>query len=205
MEASEVNKLQDIGNRASQDEGRSQGYLNIKQSVMNVALHNIECSHLHSDPDAPDEENRHRWVPFPCGSFVDACIEAFYLTGGVVKSKKFLDIGCGIGTKVMLADVFFDAHGLELKEEYLSVAKIIGCRNVWQADAMEYEGYGDYDILYFYCPFRDDALESNFEKHVYRHMKPGTVLLPMHTVTKWDSRWSDMKKIGDFCYQKENK
>tara|TARA_Y100000034_G_scaffold129783_1_gene186909 strand:+ start:443 stop:1054 length:612 start_codon:yes stop_codon:yes gene_type:complete len=203
MEGKEANRLQDTANRAEQDEGHSKEYLSVKLNVMSVALHNIECSHLPPEPDDPDEEDRHRWVPFPCGSFVDACIEAFYLSGGEVKAKKFLDIGCGIGTKVMLADVLFDAHGLELNEEYLRVADLIGCRNVWQADAMEYVEYGDYDILYFYAPFREDILQNRFERHVYQHMSPGTILIPMHTMTMWSTRWPDMKKVGSFCFQKE--
>lgn len=202
MQGSEVNQLQSTENRAGEDEGHSPEYLSVKLNIMHVALHNIECSHLPPEPDDPDEEDRHRWVPFPCGSFVDACLEAFYLTGGVVKSKKFLDIGCGIGTKVMLADVLFDASGFELNEEYLKVAKLIGCRDVWQGDALEFEKYGDYDILYFYCPFRDDMLQVKFERHVYKHMRKGAILIPMHTMTMWAERWPDMEKVGRFCFRK---
>ena len=204
MEGREVNELQDIKNRAEQDEGHSKEYMSVKLNVMSVALHNIECSHLEDDPDSPeDKDQKHKWIPFPCGSFIDACLEAFFLTGGVVKTKTFLDIGCGIGTKVMLADVLFDAHGLELSEEYLKVAKLIGCRNVWQEDAMEYENYGDYDILYFYCPFRDEFSQVKFEKFIYSQMKSGAILIPMHTMTVWKTRYEDIKQVGKYCYQKE--
>lgn len=197
MEGKEVNELQKLENRASENECKSDGYISVKLNILTVAFHNIESSHL-SDPKK--SEKIHDWVPFPCGSFVDMCLDAFFMMGQD-SSKKFLDIGCGIGTKVMLADVVFDAYGFDLNEEYLNLAKQIGCKKVWKQDAFVYDNYKEFDFVYFYAPFKDESLELEFETRVYQQMKPGSLLAPMHSVVNWNIQ-PNVKQVGRWLYQK---
>jgi hypothetical protein len=208
MEGHEVNELQKLTNRAAEDEDKSKSYISVKLNVMSVAFHNIECSRLPPDSGTGDkhdavtsDDTQYKWVPFPCGTFVEICIDAFFVLGQD-RTKKFLDIGCGIGTKVMLADVLFDAHGFDINEEYLNLANQIGCKRTFIQDAMSYEGYDEYDFLYFYRPFKDDTLEREFEERVYQKMKSGALLAPMHSVVNW-RELSGMNRVGERLFQKE--
>jgi SAM-dependent methyltransferase len=197
MEGKEVNRLQKLENRAEEDEDKGEVYSSLKLNVMSVALHNIECSHL---PSEPEDGDKHDWIPFPCGSFVDMCLDAFFALGQD-RNKKFLDIGCGIGTKVMLADVLFDSYGFDINKDYTRLARQIGCKNVWYQDAMTFEGYGEYDLLYFYRPFKDNVLEDRLETNVYQQMKEGSFIAPMHTAIDW-SELPGMKQQSRWIYQK---
>lgn len=198
MEGREVNELQKLENRGEEDKQKTDGNLSVKLSVFSVAIHNMECSRLPPEPDVGDQ---YSWVPFPCNNFVDLLIDAFFVTGQD-RSKTFLEIGCGIGTKVMLADVLFDASGFDIEEEYLDTARKIGCKKVFAADAMDFEGYGDYDVLYYYAPFKEEVLQKRFENRLYAQMKPGQVLAPMHTMTMWH-RYNDMTPHGRYLFVKE--
>lgn len=199
MEGLEVNEIQKIENRGEEDKNKTDVNLSVKLSIFSVAVHNIECSHL-SKPD--DVGDNHKWIPFPCNNFVDLVIDAYFATDQD-RNKKFLDIGCGIGTKVMLADAIFVASGFDIEEEYLDVARKIGCKDVFHADALEFEGYGDYDILYFYAPFKDGMLQRRFEDRLYEQMRPGQVLAPMHTITRWHEEHDDMKPLGRYLFVKD--
>lgn len=198
MDGKDVNELQNLENRGKEDEGKSAGHLSAKLTIMSVALHNMECAHL---PPEPDTGERYSWIPFPCNNFVDLILEGFFLSGQD-RSKMFLEIGCGIGTKVMLADVLFEAHGFDVVEEYLELARRLGCKRVFQSDMMLYENFSDFDLLYFYAGSKEVELQREFENRIHQQMKVGALLAPMHTSMNWN-KMPGMKKAGNFWYIKE--
>ena len=196
MKGNEVNQLRDIESLVSQDEDKSLSYVSTKLSVFNVAFHNLESAFLKDS----GKEEEYDFIPFQCGSFVDMLIEAS-LYFKMDRSKKFLDVGCGPGTKVILANVLFDAHGIELRRSAVETANNYFClKNVFQGDALKCEKYGEYDLLYFYRPLKSPSLQLALEEVIFEQMKPGALIAPMHTEMDWDSK---TKRLSQYLYLKE--
>ncbi len=88
---------------------------------------------------------------------------------------RFLDVGCGIGTKLLLARFlgWGDVTGIELRPEYGEVARRL-CpeADVFVADAFEWDGYGEFDVVFMYRPCIPDDLERHLEDRVLSLMKP---------------------------------
>lgn len=91
----------------------------------------------------------------------------------------FLDIGCGIGNILVIAEQFeFDVFGFEKDEHPVKVAKrFIGEDRVTQEDIWSYTGYGNFDVVYYFCPFSDGETQRRFEEMVEEKMRPGAILI----------------------------
>jgi SAM-dependent methyltransferase len=106
---------------------------------------------------------------------------------------RFLDVGCGGGTKVFGAASFFErAEGLEFDSGYLAAAQWFLDRvhapqtRVYQADAQTFEKYGDYDVVYLYRPLRRDGDLANLEARIIEQVKPGTIIVAPYVGFKLD-------------------
>lgn len=97
---------------------------------------------------------------------------------------RFLDVGCGGGTKVLLASEFFGrAEGLEFDPKYVSAAQTListvsedNC-DIFQGDALTFEEYAAYDVIYFYQPIRNPDLLIQLERRICDNARPGTVII----------------------------
>ncbi|MEX0312043.1 MAG: hypothetical protein AB3N17_17550 [Tateyamaria sp.] len=97
---------------------------------------------------------------------------------------RFLDVGSGGGTKVLAATTCFDqCDGLEYEQDtvetgqrLLSILSPETCR-LMHGDATEFDGYGDYDVIYFYRPLADAEGALRMEGKMFEQAKPGTVLV----------------------------
>ena len=97
---------------------------------------------------------------------------------------RFLDVGCGGGVKVAIAsELFAEAVGMEYDPGYVEVAartfkamRTNRC-SVFQADGLTYDGYADYDVIYFYQPMSDDDGLIALERQIVERARPGTILL----------------------------
>lgn len=129
-------------------------------------------------------EDSYGWEPFPISRFYNMLILAMSHNRG-----PFLDVGCGIGTKVLLASqVGIEAQGIELFPEYVAEAERLGVK-VEQADARSYGRYGEFGIIYINHPLRDIEEEDKLERHIQRQMVPGSVLIAVNnirTVPRWN-------------------
>jgi SAM-dependent methyltransferase len=112
---------------------------------------------------------------------------------------KFIDIGCGIGTKLVFAQSEkIQVFGLEYNFQYCKFAKqvVLGLRPLsWRnnesvicADALTWPRFDAFDILYFYRPFADANKEMQLEKHVFQSMKVGSTIIRYGDVFPED-RW----------------
>jgi hypothetical protein len=94
---------------------------------------------------------------------------------------RFLDVGCGIGTKVFLSRYVDDidmCHGLEYDEAYLPLARqLCGNDRIIHADGTEWTGYDAFDIIYMYVPIKDSKLQKALQAQVIKYAKPGTVIV----------------------------
>lgn len=114
------------------------------------------------------------WMPFQLADFTAIMTEVIRETDGV----SFLEVGSGIGTKSAVARYFFGLTtlGIEYDETLATVATQKRRGPVWVGDALQYPyGYGDYDIIWMYRVFRDEALQDQLEQKIYREMKPGAI------------------------------
>lgn len=90
----------------------------------------------------------------------------------------FLDVGCGIGAKLLLAEWMFPnlkCEGIESHPTIAKVAWVLGA-NVKIADAFEWDEYDRFDIVYAYRPCSDWDMEERLERRVMSCMREGAVL-----------------------------
>lgn len=75
---------------------------------------------------------------------------------------RFLDVGCGSGNKVWLAQAMgFDAYGLEINQQYAEIAgQCVGTKRIFWQDGITFPDYGQYDVIYFYNPMPSHVLET---------------------------------------------
>jgi len=95
---------------------------------------------------------------------------------------RFLDVGCGIGNVLLFAEQFgFETYGIE-KDEYpfQIAAKLIGEDRIAQADIWSYDGYGEYEVIYYYRPFSGREQQLRFERLIEDTMKAGGILIANH-------------------------
>lgn len=76
--------------------------------------------------------------------------------------SRFLDVGCGLGNKVWLAQTIgFDAHGIEINQRYADIAgECVGTNRIVCHDGITFPDYDQYDVIYFYNPMPSDELET---------------------------------------------
>ena len=130
------------------------GISDLKLTVMKNAFHALERHYLPTHTE--DIDGRYGFVPYKIDDFIELLAEAWLLQPS--GDKKFLDVGAGIGTKVLLADVLFDSNGIEIDPFYVDMAHRLGVK-VDEQNALEFQGYSDYDFIYFFVPIKDDELE----------------------------------------------
>ena len=100
----------------------------------------------------------------------------------------FLDVGCGNGMKLwQAADFVTRANGLEYTPALVALAQDLISNfmpvpaQVMQQDALEFDGYGRYDVIYFYKPMSDPDMLATMERRIVAQARPGTVLIaPYH-------------------------
>lgn len=97
---------------------------------------------------------------------------------------RFLDVGCGGGIKVTLAAELFDvADGLEYDPGYVETAErtfqAMRARrcSVFQADGLSFEGYGDYEVIYFFQPMSSSEGLYRLEERIVDSVPAGTILI----------------------------
>lgn len=114
------------------------------------------------------------WAPYDLEEFarlLDAAV-------GASRGPAFLDAGCGIGTKCLLAaERGLKAHGIDRVPAYVERAVQLGV-SAEVADVRGWPRYGEFDIVYASHPLRPSA-EAPFEEWLHEQMAPGAVLLTL--------------------------
>ncbi|MEM9049630.1 MAG: class I SAM-dependent methyltransferase [Pseudomonadota bacterium] len=103
---------------------------------------------------------------------------------GRSETARFIDVGSGAGSKVVLASrVFAQADGLELDPGYAEASRrMLGqrfttnCRTI-EGDALEFDGFDGYDVIYFFLPIRDRDAMRALEDRIIARARPRTVLI----------------------------
>lgn len=152
----------------------------------------------------------YKFIPFNSGRFKlileEAIRQALIIqpeAGKNYKSIKFLDVGCGIGTKLFLAQTLtplLDVYGLEISKDYAKIASDLTREdwldgpnpNIIVADALTFPDYSKFDIIYFFCPLQDETLENKLEAKIAADCKPGCVVMAVYNPS---NVWGNTKRF----------
>jgi protein-L-isoaspartate O-methyltransferase len=126
------------------------------------------------------------WMPFSIPAFVALLAEAL----PEVPGDRFLEVGCGPGSKMLIAREIFglDVHGVERSDEMAAAARTLGL-DAETADAAAWDGYGKHDVVWFNRPFRDPGTQQQLEDLVWRDMAPGAVVIVANLEHPPPSQW----------------
>lgn len=96
--------------------------------------------------------------------------------------KNILEVGCGIGTVIFLLKNVFNplkATGMDIDDNLLyKGAEIFGNEIEFSyANALEYKMYNNYDLIYFYRPFKSDETQQKFENKLFNDILKGTLVM----------------------------
>ncbi|MEM1431492.1 MAG: hypothetical protein AAGG09_18710 [Pseudomonadota bacterium] len=150
-------------------------------TVINLNRQNPEARAYECFPD----------IPMPARPF-DQLVSAAYrllLVQGRAKDGRFLDVGCGGGSRCFLANRHFrHCVGLEYDKGYVRAAENFfdivqhTQMKVIHADGITFEHYDDYDVIYFYRPMKDTNLLGQLEQKIINDARPGTIILAPYNV-----------------------
>lgn len=113
---------------------------------------------------------------------------------------RFMDVGCGIGTKLLLArwSGYAEIVGLERRPEFADVARVLAPEaKVVVADAFDYT-YGGFDVVYSFRLCRDLERQHELTRHIVASMSKGAYLfLAGSTVEDANIRSRRVEHIDD--------
>ena len=153
---------------------------------------------------AHEAKGAFRYIPYRINAFLEQLQVAITARSILGKGLKFIDVGCGIGTKVLLAQLQgCEAYGLEINPKYVAVARRLlpdigpfdtpksrclkrkrAVPRIIRGDALTFD-YSPYDIIYFYCPQRKVSngkgmmvsFEMQLEEQILKTATPGSVVI----------------------------
>lgn len=130
------------------------------------------------DLDAYVSAGRYYAIPLSIRAFLRALTCA---RTSASAARTFLEIGSGLGSKaIIMENVHPDIYylGLELHPPYLAVARrVVPNQRFVQADALTFDRYAEFDLLYFYQPFRDRDQQLALEWTICNSARVGAVLI----------------------------
>ena len=126
------------------------------------------------------------WMPFPIPAFISLLAEAY----PELEGDRFLEVGCGPGSKMLIAEEMFllDVRGFDRVPAYIDAAREAGLK-AEVADALTYEHYGEFDVIWLNRPFRDQLPEYQTETKVWEDMRPGAVVMCANLEYPPPSQW----------------
>ena len=98
-----------------------------------------------------------------------------------LSDMKFIDVGCGIGDKVMLAQFLgFDAYGIEINSHTLGLAqyflhKVVPYTHLILGNAFDID-YSQYSFIYMYVPIYDVKKMAELYRLIKKRAKGKTVI-----------------------------
>ena len=150
-------------------------FTNVQSALKTAMAEDIAWLSHGRVPGQKPDPTYNPWMPFQCAEFVAMLAECVAEANG----DKFLDVGSGIGTKVLLAERLFslDAYGIEYDETMAAYANADDRRTLcWDALDAGADGYEVPDIIWLYRPFRDGFKQAQLEHRIFENMKPGAII-----------------------------
>lgn len=143
------------------------------------ALDGLQLERLGQPPYASRELHGYVSLPLERWCFsMDIARDHLIFTqpGGWSGNETYLELGCGLGTKMRLAQLLgWQVAGIELHEPLADHCRGLGlaCES---ADAREFEEYRFFDLVYWYRLCTDLQAERELLAYVSGLMRPGALL-----------------------------
>ena len=147
-------------------------------------------SSYRTELDARQTENGYYpYIAFNPGSFFEQLCYYRLLD----HPGRFLDVGSGLGEKVFLAFAlgrFVECDGLEYDPRTVAVAEFLLASiapqdpypiRAFQGDALNFQRYGEYDVIYMYRPIRDSRRMGCLIRRIAAQMKVGAIVFDVFT------------------------
>jgi len=173
------------------------------------ALHAVANPAARTQSDKAHEAMHYRDIPLPMVQFLDLIGAAYRvcLAQRGTHPLRFLDVGSGGGTKVLAATCCFDiCHGLEFEDHTVATGtallKMLGADQctLMQGDAMRFDNYGNYDVIYFYRPLKLEALMIDMEARIFSQARRGTILLAPSGLMTPNPEQHGVRSVSGFVY-----
>jgi SAM-dependent methyltransferase len=136
----------------------------------------IERLEANYTPTGPkDDLNWYGWIGLPIAVFLEGMLAARRILG--VGRHRFLDVGSGIGTKLILAhELGWATTGIERWRPYVEVSRhLVPFAKVHVGDGARYMSYGAHDLVYLYGIAVDPGDHEAINRHIARQLKPGAL------------------------------
>jgi len=131
-------------------------------------------------------KGNYAYLPFSHMTFFKGLKKILEEQGKKPKDVRFLDVGCGMGTKLILAQILKigTVHGIEVNKNYAKIAQRLQGVTIHQMDAIKFKNYGQYDVIYLYHPIQNEKKSVGLDRLVRTEMNEDAVLLYPTTITK---------------------
>ena len=152
-----------------------------------------------------DEGPFHGDIPLPMTRFQNLTRAAARLLRAMERPEpwSFLEVGCGLGLKLLAAQEQFahvtgieydprraDAAQAMMDRAHLHLTEADNAPSPWlrgtapqsravvhSGDALEFDDYGGFDVIYAYRPIADPELRTRLERRIIAEARPGTLLI----------------------------
>lgn len=123
------------------------------------------------------------------------------------RPARFIDVGCGGGLKVLTAAQYFSpCDGLDLDPGYVQAAQTFMQKanqptsTIYEANALTFDQYDQYDVIYFFRPIKDEDLLRQLEERIATTARRHCILIVPYLVPS--SRFEDLgcAKIAGSLY-----
>lgn len=158
------------------------------------------------------KKGSYHYIPLRLDRFVEQVADAIKILAIIAGNErdraehiKFIDVGCGIGTKMLVAHDAFGLVpcGIEYNQRYVHRAnQLLNTINrhgnkrmfvIIRGDAIKHD-YAWYDLIYFYCPLSNEKLQIKLEERIIATAKPGALILTNLKKGDWKS-WQEAGKV----------
>jgi SAM-dependent methyltransferase len=151
-------------------------------------LHKMEMDQVPREYGKDPDPEIWRWSPLDIREF-DLMLHiaySHYENIGADRQLSFLEAGCGIGTKLYLAKNKYRMQelGWELFADYLAICESLGVLAEQHDLRAESPDWGQFDVVFFGCPFKEPLVERAWELEIQNGMRPGAVLIGWHIAVR---------------------
>ena len=102
---------------------------------------------------------------------------------------KFLDVGSGIGDKLLIAKEVFGLNvtGLEIDEQLIDLSQLLlrqAAIKPIHIDAFDFRNWSDFDIIYYYRPIAPEDVMITLEHLIESQMKDNSILISINKLDR---------------------
>ena len=132
-------------------------------------------------------------------------LQEIFRTLDFSRCRKLLDVGCGKGVVLKEAAKFpFERiAGIELQEELVRTAgknfRILGLEkriSCMQADALDFDGYGEFDVFFFFNPFSEEVFGRVIDRILESRKSDGPLTFIYHNPRYLDALEERLKRAA---------